>query len=149
MRNVPAVPRLLGLCGLLPQLACLLALWFGPQEWRYAALAIGCGYAALILAFVGGMWWGIAASQDLRGKQVPDWLWLAAVVPSLVALLAWLLWVFGAEWPGPSLIALGLALIASLWVDRRIAPSCPAWWMALRVPLSLGLGSASVLLALA
>ena len=84
-----------------------------------------------------------------EGERVPGWLWLAAVVPSLVALATYLPWVFGAEWPGPSLAVLGVAIIASLWVDRRIAPSAPAWWMRLRAPLSLGLGGASLLCAFA
>ena len=147
--TIPPSPRSLGFAGLLPQFACLAALWLGPEEWRYAALAIAWGYGALILSFLGGLWWGIAASRMREGERVPGWLWLAAVAPSLVALATYLPWVFGAEWPGPSLAALGVAIIASLWVDRRIAPSAPAWWMRLRAPLSLGLGGASLLCAVA
>ena len=146
---IPPWPRSLGFAGLLPQFACLAALWFGPEAWRYAALAIAWGYGALILSFLGGLWWGIAASRMREGERVPGWLWVAAVAPSLVALATYLPWVFGAEWPGPSLAVLGVAIIASLWVDRRIAPSAPAWWMRLRVPLSLGLGGASLLCAFA
>jgi len=146
--TIPTWPRALGFAGLLPQLACLAALWFGPDSWRFAALAIAWGYGALILSFLGGLWWGIAASRIREGQRVPAWLWIAAVLPSLVALLTYLPWVFGQEWPGPSLVILGSALIASLWVDRRIAPSAPAWWMRLRVPLSLGLGIASILIAM-
>ena len=149
MTTVPSWPRWLGLAGLLPQFACLFALWFGPEEWRYAALAIAWGYAALIFSFLGGLWWGIAASRMREGERVPGWLWIASVVPSLLALATYLPWVFAAAWPGPSLAVLGFALIASLWVDRRIAPSCPPWWLTLRVPLSFGLGLSTLLIAAA
>lgn len=146
---VPAWPRWLGLAGLLPQLACLAALWFGPDGWRWTAQALAWAYAALILSFLGGLWWGIAASRMHEGERVPGWLWGASVVPSLIAFASFVPWVIGAPWPDPSLLVLGVAIVGSLWVDRRIAPSAPHWWMRLRVPLSLGLGLSSVLIALA
>ncbi|ANU07274.1 DUF3429 domain-containing protein [Paraurantiacibacter namhicola] len=148
MRSIPPWPRWLGLSGLLPQLACLAAILFGPAEWRWTALAIAWGYAALIFSFLGGMWWGIAASRIREGERVPAWLWVASVAPSLVALATYVPWVLGWSWPQPQLVILGLAIIASLWVDRRIAPSAPDWWMALRIPLSLGLGGASLIIGL-
>ena len=145
------LPRILGLAGLLPQLACVLAVWIGPLEWRFTALAIGWGYAALIFSFLGGLWWGLAAAESAAGRQVPAWLWLLSVVPSLWALVTYLPWIAGANWPGPSLVGLGLAILASLFVDRRIGTELqvtPPWWMALRTPLSCGLGLLSILLAL-
>lgn len=145
---VPPIPRWLGLAGLLPQFACVAALWLGPEEWRYAALAIGYGYAALIFSFLGGLWWGIAAGASARGAGAPQWLWFAAVAPSLVAFATYLPWVFGLHWPGPSLMALGLAILGSLAVDRRLSGrEAPHWWLLLRMPLSLGLGFATILLA--
>jgi hypothetical protein len=146
---VPAWPRWLGPAGLLPQFACLAVLWFGPDGWRWTGQALAWAYAALIFSFLGGLWWGIAASRQREGERVPRWLWAASVMPSLIAFMSFVPWVFGAAWPEPSLMVLGIAIVASLWVDRRIAPSAPAWWMALRIPLSLGLGGASVLIALA
>jgi len=149
LTRVPALPRALGLAGILPQAACLAAILLGPPEWRYAALAIGAGYAGLILSFLGGMWWGIAAARDATGAPPPAWIWFAAVVPSLIALGAYLPWVFGYPWPGPSLVLIGSAIIVSLLVDLAVRPLAPRWWMALRVPLSLGLGTLTILLALA
>lgn len=148
MRTMPPAARFLGYAGLLPQIACVLAAWFGPPEWRWSALAIGWGYAALIASFLGGLWWGLAAGSPDKGRRAPQWLWVASVMPSLIALATYLPWVFGSPWPGPSLYVLGGTIIASLLVDYRLVTVRPVWWMSLRVPLSLGLGSATILLAL-
>ncbi|MDG5746712.1 DUF3429 domain-containing protein [Qipengyuania sp. XHP0207] len=150
MRDVPSLPRLLGLAGLLPQLACVIALYAGPDEWRYTAQAIAFGYAALIFSFLGGMWWGIAAmAPAAENRKTLGWVWVAAVAPSLIALFAYLPWVFGQTWPEPSLIMLGAGILMSLAVDAKLRALAPNWWMSLRVPLSLGLGLATVAAALA
>lgn len=143
---VPPVARRLGLAGLLPQLAVVAVLIEGDIGARFSALALGYAYAALILSFLGGLWWGLAA----RAARPPDWLWAAAVVPSLVALASAWPWAVGKPWPGPSLIVLGGALIGSLAIDARLARAglAPSWWMALRVPLSLGLGALTIASAL-
>lgn len=150
MRDIPPLPRLLGFAGLLPQLACALVLWAGPPEWRYAAQAIAFGYAALIFSFLGGTWWGLAAmAPAAERRRSLGWLWVAAVVPSLIALAAYLPWVFGETWPEPSLVMLSGAILMSPAVDARLGPLAPRWWMVLRVPLSVGLGAATLAAALA
>lgn len=148
MSAIPSWPRWLGLAGLLPQAACVLAASLGPPEWRWTALAIGWGYAAMILSFVGGMWWGIASASIAQGHRVPGWLWVAAVLPSLLALLTFIPWIFGQEWPGPSLAWLGLALFGSVLVDRQLGDARPSWWVRLRAVLSIGLGTMTLALAL-
>jgi hypothetical protein len=148
MNEVPPLPRLLGLAGLLPQLACLLVLWSGPGEWRYIALAASWGYAALIFSFLGGLWWGIAATAS-EERPGPAWLWVASVMPSLVAFATYLPWVLGWHWPAPALLVLGLGLLGSLAVDTRLRAWVPHWWLGLRRPLSLGLGAMTLLVALA
>ena len=150
MNSVPAWPRWLGLAGLLPQLACVAILYLGPGQWRGAALGVAFAYAALILSFLGGMWWGIAAAAPAaERRRTLGWLWIAAVLPNLVALAAFLPWVFEWPWPEPSLVMLGGALLVSLGVDARLGPLAPRWWMALRVPLSAGLGLTTLAAALA
>lgn len=146
--TVPSHPRALGLAGLLPMAVLLLLVLLGGPEWRWAALAFGWGYAAMIFSFLGGMWWGLAAAA---GPRAPGWLWGTAVLPSLLALASLLPWLIGGRWPGPSLIALGMCIAASPLVDRRIAARglAPAWWMALRLTLSLGLGSMAIAMGLA
>ena len=150
MQSVPALPRWLGLAGLLPQFTCVAVLYAGPAEWREADLAIAFAYAALILSFLGGMWWGIAAAAPAaQRRKALGWLWIAAVLPSLVALACFLPWALDWAWPEPSLVMLGGALLVTLGVDAKLGALAPRWWMTLRVPLSTGLGLATIAAALA
>jgi hypothetical protein len=135
----PVWPLWLGLAGLLPQLLVVFALIGGNPEARFVALACGFAYAALILSFLGGMWWGLAAAH---GRTSPAWVWIAAVIPSLIAFASAYPWMVGAPWPGPSLVMLGIVLTGSLGVDWKLRDLglAPTWWLTLRIPLSLGLG---------
>lgn len=139
MSRPPLSALLLGFAGLIPP--ALLA-WvarndtgaFGPVAGGFALV-----YAALILSFLGGNWWAWAC----REEQPRVLLLLIAVVPSLLAWAA--LGMFGTRDAG---LVISVALAVSPVVDwmlqrRRLAPS---WWLALRVPLSIGL---AVLTALA
>lgn len=141
----PTIARLLGFAGLLPHIAVVLVLLERNNELRFFALAMGYAYAALILSFLGGIWWGFAA----RAERAPLWLWVAAVLPSLIALASFLPWATGEPWPGPSLIVIGVALIGSLGVDWQLhrLGLAPDWWLRLRLPLSLGLGTLSIAMA--
>jgi hypothetical protein len=141
----PTIARLLGFAGLLPHIAVVLILLERNSELRFSALSMGYAYAALILSFLGGIWWGLAA----KAERAPNWLWVAAVMPSLIALASAIPWATGEPWPGPSLIIIGLALIGSLGVDWQLARQglAPDWWMRLRVPLSLGLGGLTLAMA--
>lgn len=150
MGSIPALPRWLGLAGLLPQVACVGVLYAGPHEWSAAALALGIAYAALILSFLGGTWWGIAAAAPAaQRRKALGWLWTAAIMPSLVALACFVAWVLGKAWPEPLLVMLAATLLLSLGVDARLGALAPRWWMALRVPLSVGLGLLTLAAALA
>ena len=142
----PPLPRLalvLGIAGLAPQVWALIATF--READRYIGLAAGYFYAALIFSFLGGLWWGVAASR----KDAPQWLYLAAVVPSLIAFATGIPWMTGTEWPGPSLGVLGLGILMSTLVDWTIfrARLIDFNLWRLRLGLSLGLGLATLLLA--
>jgi hypothetical protein len=150
MSNAPVLPpiaRALGYAGLLPQAAAVLALLSGNLDWRYIALAAAYAYAALILSFLGGLWWGLAAHAP---KQAPAWIWVAGVVPALVAFATGLPWMTGGDWPGPSLLVLAIAILATLAVERNLHRRglCPVGWLQLRTHLSLGLGALTFAAAL-
>lgn len=136
---LPGIASALGLAGLLPQVLVVAALLFSGPAVSFKALSIGYAYAALIVSFLGGAWWGLAA---MGGSRTHRWVWFAAVAPSLFALATAWLWAAGGSWPGLSLVALGAVLALSLLVDLRLkaAGLTPSGWLALRMPLSLGLG---------
>lgn len=133
-----------GFAGLLPQAICLvLVAQGGPERWM--ALAAACFYAAIILSFLGGMWWMAGLLSGLRA----GWVYGLAVVPSLIGFAALLPWCVGWSWPGPSLVALALALLASPLVDRALARhlAFPAGWLRLRIIMTSGLGLLTLLVA--
>ena len=144
--KMPPYARWLGFLGLFPQAAALLVVMMDEPRTLFSALALAFGYAVLIFSFLGGAWWGLATAA----KDSPRWLWIAAVSPSLLALVTCIPWATAGAWPGPSLIALGLMLIGSLAVDQRLVALelAPVWWMKLRAPLSIGLGAKTIALGI-
>lgn len=135
-----------GLAGLLPQVICLGLVYHGGPE-RWMALAAACFYAAIILSFLGGLWWMAGLLSGLRA----GWVYGLAVVPSLIGFGALLPWGWGWDWPGPSLVVLGAGLIASPLVDRALARhlALPASWLRLRMIMAGGLGLLTLLMATA
>lgn len=146
MTVLPQPVRILGLAGLLPQAACLGAMFMAP-EWRFTALAAGTFYPALILSFLGGLWWMQALAA---GEQ--RWLpYVLSVLPSLAAWALLLPWCFGWQWPGPQLPMLALLLAASPLIDRKlarmVATTLPLGWLQLRWQMAGGLAVLTMLLA--
>ncbi len=148
-RRVPMAAALLGAAGLLPPLLALfIRLTAGvdpasPLPGMAGALAQI--YSALILSFLGGIWWG-AAMARVPAESLPP-LFGIAVAPSIVALL---LIGLSLGWPLLASSLLGLVIIATPLVDRELRRRqlVPPWWMRLRVPLSLALGTLTIGLGL-
>lgn len=134
------------LAGLLPQ-ALFAALVLIDNAIRWIALAAACFYAAVILSFLGGMWWMAALLGNLRSPRS----YTAAVLPSLFAFAALLPWCLGWTWPGPSLVALGATMLASPLVDHALAKQLvmPSDWLKLRTIMSVGIGLITLLIAIA
>jgi hypothetical protein len=133
----------LGIAGLLPQIAAVLIALHPPH--RIFALTLGYFYATIILSFLGGIWWGVAASRP----SAPRWLFVAAVMPSLVAFGTALAWLTGrGGWHG-ILTFLGGAILLSIaidWLLNRQGLESDATFR-LRLALSAGLGGLTLLLA--
>ncbi len=146
--KLPGAALLAGYAGLLPQIIATIMAFSGP-EYRWIGLAAAYGYAAFIFSFLGGIWWGFGVIARKDGVDAAPIFGLA-ILPSLIAFGTYLPWVFGWDWPGPSLAFIGLALMASPLADRWLMDKCnlPADWMRLRWHLSLGLGLLTMALAL-
>lgn len=132
--------RALGYAGLLPQVLCLGLVLIG-HEWRYSALAGGFAYAAAIFSFLGGVWWG----QAVQSGRATTGAYLIAVMPSLIAVVLFLPWTIGWEWPGPALFYLGALIALSPFVDRALGYAA-ADFLQLRWHLSVGLGVLTIAL---
>lgn len=130
---IPPLAAGLGAAGLLPFLAGALFAWLAPEAALLEVPAgyLLVGYAAVILAFVGGAHWGLASAG--RPAAPPGWLLGGSVVASLVGWAAMLLA------PPPGLALLVIAFLAVLLLDRRAAQErlAPAWWWRLRLRLTL------------
>ena len=144
--SLPQTALIAGYSGLLPQILAAI-LVFTDSEYRWTGLAAAYGYAALIFSFLGGIWWGFGMTARKTDAAGP--IFILAVAPSLIAFATYLPWIWGWEWPGPSLAWIGIFLIASPLADRWLQHCChlPAGWMKLRWHLSLGLGGLTLLLA--
>ena len=143
--SIPLVPLLLGLGGLVPFWALAFSrvtgVAFGVSPAMVSpALA---AYAATILAFLGGIRWGLTIrGSDQRNAGVD---YGVAVVPQLIG---WAALAVPDPW---RLFLLGLVVLALGPLDRNLVVRglAPPWFGRLRLILSLGAGAALFLAALA
>ena len=143
-QTLPRPLVILGLAGLLPQAFCLI-IALSNSPFHLSVIAAACCYAAIILSFLGGMWWMAGALSGLR----EPWVYVMAVLPSLAGWVALLPWCVGWTWPGPSLVALGLLLLVSPFADASLASrvALPAGWLKLRGAMAAGLGLLTLAIA--
>jgi len=145
-KEVPVAARWLGLAGLVPFVGFAALIWLlqvlENSNASFASMLL-TGYGAVILSFMGGCRWGLAAAQLGEGPSVKMlgisvlpalYAWVVALLPDAVAQL---------------LLALGLLLL--LWADVNLTRNggAPSWWAALRWPLSLGAAGSLVAGAIA
>ena len=145
-QTLPASARWLGFAGLAPQILLAVIAIAGPARFGPAAGEAALAYSGTILSFIGGAWWGLAS----RPQTDVHWVvWIAAVIPSLIAFASIAAFAIGLP-RGQSLLLTGASLFATLGIDYKLAASgvSPPGWLYLRVPLSLGLGSLTILIAI-
>lgn len=92
----------------------------------FVTLALSA-YAALIISFLGGIYWGLAFRQTIPSPQPFVW----GVVPSLVAWIAVIMPAYA------GLVLHGVMLVVCYLVDRRLYPALGASaWLTERFRLS-------------
>jgi hypothetical protein len=128
--DVPRPALVLGGAGLIPFLAGVAGVWTLDYPDFFLALNLMMAYAAVVLAFLGAVHWGLALAQEAAG----NWRRLApAVLPTLAGWFALML----PNALGLLLLAIGFAGV--FLADRAAvtANRAPAWYKALRKPLTL------------
>ena len=142
--SLPKHVSLLGYGGLLPFIFLALLIPFSLDYRTLFEIAL-VNYGAVILSFVGALHWGLAMTvQDISVEQRRDrFIW--SVIPALIAWVATLL-------PMPlGCLLLVIGLIAHLRQDRQLlrVMSLPAWYMPMRLRLTLVASVCLLLAALA
>lgn len=129
MTSLRIHPLALGAAGLIPFVASAAGVYASPI---HAALFIKglLFYGATILAFLGGVHWGVAVTDD----KAPAHLYVSGVLPQLLGFGALL----APPLAGLSLLAAGLMamLVTDLFYMR--AKRLPRWFLKLRLVLTFG-----------
>ena len=113
--------------GLAPFVLGAALVWVVNAEAHFYATLALAAYAALVIAFLGGIHWGLA----MRQSAPPASLWLWGVAPTLFA------WAAVMMPPRSGLIIDGVLLIAGYLVDRKVYPvQGIGRWLTLRFRLS-------------
>ena len=68
----PRLAILLGYAGLIPFISGAIGIWITPTAWRADVLTALLHYAAVILAFMGAIHWGLAMARERKtfGKRL-------------------------------------------------------------------------------
>ena len=129
----PRLAILLGYAGLIPFISGAIGIWITPPAWRTDVLTALLHYAAVILAFMGAIHWGLAMARERQDDAAHRQLGLSV----LPALLGWLAISSGL----PALLA--LTLLISGFIGLYLADVhavklelAPRWYTALRKPLT-------------
>ncbi|MBV2133017.1 DUF3429 domain-containing protein [Pseudomonas sp. MAP12] len=130
----PQLAWLLGMAGLIPFVSGALGIWITPVGWRPLVLAALLDYAAVILAFMGAIHWGLAMRAEQDDLRAQLQLGLSVIPP----LLGWAAVSFGL----PAALAIPvfvLAFVGLYLADLRAVRLglAPVWYRPLRMPLTV------------
>ena len=122
------VAKQLGYLALLPFIVGALLVWFVRADARGHVADALSAYAAVVIAFLGGIHWGFGFVHAAPEPRLFVW----GVVPALVAFVAVLMP------PYAGLVIHGTMLVGCYLVDRNIYPVHGAGrWLVLRFRLSV------------
>lgn len=132
--SIPRAAFCYGMAGLLPVIVCT-AISFLMPNYSLTAAYIATVYAGIILSFLGGILWGFAAGNTTVTHELKETLGLS-VLPALMGWVALLL-----PLPWLPIAILILAHAVQVWIDYIFHENAitPAWYLPLRLMLSLGL----------
>ena len=123
----PRIAQRLGYLALLPFVLGALMIWIVREDARGYATAALAAYAAVVVAFLGGIHWGFGFRQEAPDARLFIW----GVVPALVASVALVMQA------SAGLVIHGAMLVVCYLVDRKVYPAQGASaWLTLRFRLS-------------
>ncbi len=136
--RIPPGALIPGLLGLLPFWGLALSTFIDTGFTPVAAIVTLVMYGALILSFVGALWWGIAVHASATAPRNMMFVW--SVVP---ALIGWFATLVSPE-IGLRMLMSGLALqwLLDSMLMRKVPGLIPSWVFRLRTILTLGAVSA-------
>lgn len=118
--------------GLVPFVTGALGLWVTPAAWREWVMQEYLSFAAVILAFMGAIHWGLAMRAEEGSERSPIQLGLSVIPP----LLGWLALSLPINLAIPVFFfAFGTLYFADIWAAKQ--GLAPAWYVSLRRPISL------------
>lgn len=124
----------LALAALVPFVTGALGLWLTPQAWREWVMNEYLAFAAVMLAFMGAIHWGLAMRADEASEKAPMQMGLSVIPP----LLGWLALSLPINFAIPLFFfAFGTLYFADNWAVKQ--GLAPAWYTRLRRPVSLAI----------
>ncbi len=118
----------LGYLAVVPFVAGAALVWIVDRAWHASIAQALSAYAAVVVAFIGALHWGLAFPQSAPAPRLFVW----GVVPSLVAWVAVLLP------PRIGLVIHAAMLVACYLVDRMTYPQQGVGaWLPLRLRLTI------------
>jgi uncharacterized protein DUF3429 len=114
---MPWLAILLSALGLIPFIVCGLAALGPDLDTAARMLDALIGYAAVALAFVGGIHWGLELQSDQRQRPVSNARLGLGILPLLVGWIALMLPLVAAPWV--SLVLLIIAYIAAVLAEHE------------------------------
>ncbi len=142
-RRLPAVALLLGVAGVLPFLAGMIGTLSAADPLRaQRILAALVGYGAVILAFCGGVHWGLvlaAPATDPAAAKTSrqSYRLVLGVVPSLIGWVALLVLLLGAAEAALAILTAGFVALVAAEAELRPRGLIPLGYMWLRWGLSI------------
>ncbi|HEY7804960.1 MAG TPA: DUF3429 domain-containing protein [Orrella sp.] len=132
--KIPLSVLLPGLAGLIPFVVLSLSEVMSLGLPPIISLIAFNTYGAVILSFVGAIWWGLAAGSTQSVPRQVMFSW--SVVPALIGWFATLV----APDVGVLMLSVGFALqwLGDAWLVRRYRDVAPAWLFPLRTILTGG-----------
>jgi hypothetical protein len=143
MRRLPVTALLLGIAGLIPFVVCALGALRGdvpPGGVNYWLLAL-CGYAAVILSFVGGVHWGFVLEAPAPGgvaiRPRRAYRLVLGVLPSLGGWIAILVMLTGQGTLALAVLIAGFVLFVAAESELRQRGLLPPGYIVMRWGLTV------------